>query len=530
MKYILIILLVFLALPTFSQEDKIKTTRKRDVIKKEDILNIELTLADVRDIELYNESDTFSNRPFRFAKKVIPQKQLKSKIRAEKVDNGQLYILKVKGNNKTLNLNAVYKSFHLPPGAELYIYNKDKSIVYGPYTEKHNQGSRSEVAGFATPIIPGNSMVIEYYEPNDVEHEGIVELSSINCGVIEIPWTNFIGQDSIIPETPNNGLSGPCQVDINCSEGNAYQTIKSSVAMYTIDGTDLCTGTLLNTTVNSYSSHYFLTAYHCMTGVSRDAVTNPSISSLVVYWDVEDIGCGTGTFTMSGTTNGGYLVASASVDNTSQSDFALISLTESPLDRFPNMPRFYSGWDRGAPGAGGVGIHHPQLDVKKIATHDQVPSEAHPDGVRYWRVNFDPTANGHSVTEGGSSGSALFNQYNLVIGQLYGGSGINCTNPFQDWSIYGKLGWSFNSSIYNNRSLNIWLDPNEDYPMRVYGQLKCKRRMYSEETYTGNEHLTGCDIQIDDVVIGSNVSVNAVNQVIILNDFTIGNGRSFTIE
>ena len=47
------------------------------------------------------------------------------------------------------------------------------------------------------------------------------------------------------------------------------------------------------------------------------------------------------------------------------------------------------------------------------------------------------TSNGHGVTEGGSSGSPIFNQSKRIVGQLSGGSST-CNSPnYSD--LYGKM-------------------------------------------------------------------------------------------
>ena len=52
-------------------------------------------------------------------------------------------------------------------------------------------------------------------------------------------------------------------------------------------------------------------------------------------------------------------------------------------------------------------------------------------------VVFEQTANGHAVTEGGSSGSPLFNQNKQIVGTLSGGSS-SCEKP-NGANTYGKL-------------------------------------------------------------------------------------------
>ena len=115
------------------------------------------------------------------------------------------------------------------------------------------------------------------------------------------------------------------------------------------------------------------------------------------------------------------------------------------------------GWDRsGNPGTGGVCIHHPSGDIKKIATYTQTPV----DNGNFWETYWITTSNGHSVTEGGSSGSSLINSNYKVIGQLWGGSTIYCENPAAKKSIYGKLSVSWASNDTIQRQLKHWLDPN----------------------------------------------------------------------
>lgn len=107
-------------------------------------------------------------------------------------------------------------------------------------------------------------------------------------------------------------------------------------------------------------------------------------------------------------TSGAVVVA-----NNANTDFALLQLTEDPKDRIGVTP-YYLGWDRsGTPGTGGVGIHHPRGDIKKIATYTITPpnSDCLDDFIagnfysneNFWRINWASTANGHSVTEGGMS-------------------------------------------------------------------------------------------------------------------------------
>lgn len=223
-----------------------------------------------------------------------------------------------------------------------------------------------------------------------------------------------------------------------------------------IAGGSQCTGSLLNRTFQDLKP-YFLTANHCLGGL--DALANPMAGNWMFIWQYESVDC-PGTSLMTNSTTIGAILAS----NNGDSDFALFRLIEDPLDLAPSIPLLYNGWDASnTASAGGVGIHHPSGDTKKISTYSMAPVAMEQSGFslfggNYWGVYFDPTTNGHSVTEPGSSGSALFNSSQRVIGQLWGGSGSSCGDPANDQSRYGKFSVSWDGPDFRRR-LHDWLDP-----------------------------------------------------------------------
>ena len=77
----------------------------------------------------------------------------------------------------------------------------------------------------------------------------------------------------------------------------------------------------------------------------------------------------------------------------------------------------------------------------------------------HWRVTWVATETNHGVTEGGSSGSALFNQDKRIVGTLTGGSSF-CT-ALNSPDYYGKLSyhWDGNNPISEGEKLKYFLDP-----------------------------------------------------------------------
>jgi hypothetical protein len=364
-------------------------------------------------------------------------------------DGGRVWRLRVQAPG-AISINFCYSAWSIPEGGQVWIYSADRSHVIGTFTSNnaHPDG------GFATGLVYGDDVIIEYYEPASAYGTGIINISRIVHGY------RYVYELVDVPGVEESfGDSGNCQVNVNCSpEGNNWQDEKRSVAMILSSGFRLCTGSMINN-VREDCTPYFLTAHHCRDGF--DAVSNPNMSSWSFYWMYESPGCADGSDFLPPSTNGATMVA-----NDAPSDFALLLLNENPAN-IAGVNPWFNGWNAttSVP-AGGVGIHHPSGDIKKIATHSMTPLPddwfgSFPAG-SHWEVNWDATPNGHSVTEGGSSGSPLYDANSRVIGQLHGGSSINCSDPANDPGIYGAMWYSLNNAgaTDNRRKLSPWLDPD----------------------------------------------------------------------
>lgn len=401
------------------------------------------------DIDKLLEEDRVNdlqNMPWRFAQAFTVQHDLNNSGRWTELPNGdRIWQLKFSCPG-ALSINFLYDDFYMPKDALLFVYSGDRKQVIGAFGSHNNRPTNK----FATEIIFDEEAIIEYYEPAAQRGLGRLSVAQVSHGYRPLA------------ENGSEGLNdaGSCQVNVNCSpEGDNWQNEKKSVARIVINGSSLCTGALINNTAQDCTP-YFLTANHCI-DPTYDAVTNPDMSNHVFYWNFERAGCANSGSVPTETTTGAIVKANTAESSASAaSDFALLELIENPNDSYDV---WFAGFDAtGDPGNTGVGIHHPAGDAKKIATHDIVPESVVNN--RYWRIYWSQTTNGWSVTEGGSSGSPLFNENKNIIGQLFGGflgGQPNCSNPANDEGDYGKVSysWENNGATDNRRRLKDWLDP-----------------------------------------------------------------------
>jgi len=365
-------------------------------------------------------------------------------------DNDRIWRLKITCQ-EAVSINLLYDSFWLPEGSKLHIYTENKDQILGAFTSENNRGTNNNPSKFTTGLLFDETIILELYEPKTAMDLSIISIDKVVHGYIEL---------SQLVATNGYGGSGACQVNVNCSEGQNWQDEKKGVAMILVNGFRMCTGSLVNNTAADFKP-YFLTADHCIG--SLDANGNTDASHYSFYWNYESNNCTSSSNYQPSSTSGATLRA-----NNSYTDFALFELTESPLSN--NIDVYFNGWERTiAPGQSGVGIHHPRGDFKKIATHNisPIPGQVYGSNT-HWRINWIQTQNGYSVTEGGSSGSPLFSNNKRIIGQLHGGSTINCDDPANDSGEYGRfhVSWDSNSP---QRRLKDWLAPNNLNPQFIDG-------------------------------------------------------------
>lgn len=350
-----------------------------------------------------------------------------------------------------LSIDVGLRHLRLPPGAALYLTDASGRFVRGPYFAADVPAS----GAFWTPFVAGDRALLQVLLPEAEEPALHLELVRVHQA-----YRDLLSGDSPFAK------SGSCNVDVACAEGDGHREPIRAVARYSFSGS-LCTGQLINNTAGD-NQRLFITANHCVSSAA-DA------GSMVLYWKYENPSCRTPGSGASGTplpltgnaivqTGGALLRASHS-----PSDTTLVELNSAiPAAADP----FWVGWDRSTgPKAGGVVIHHPQGDEKRISFENDalVLDDAAIDGVpgvNHWRVNDWDLG----TTEPGSSGSGLLSPEQRLIGVLSGGAAA-CGNNDPDW--FGRLATAWEGSGSLGTRVRDWLDPLASGAGAVDGKGSC---------------------------------------------------------
>lgn len=352
-------------------------------------------------------------------------------------------VIMCKGS-QALGLN--YNELQLPGGSDIFVYTPDRKYVIGAFYSAEIPADQK----FTTRPLAGDALVLEYFEPEYVNQHVVISVS----GIVYI----YRGFETPEPQIEKSVLSGSCEVNVNCEEGQNWTNQKQGVVkILTKVGPKYyyCTGTLLNNTAQTFTG-LLLTAAHCSKDSNSGVASDADYAQWIFYFNYEYPGC-TPAGTKITSVVGARKLAISEKPSDIGSDFLLLrTLKNIP----PSYNPYYCGWDNGnGNSSSGVTIHHPDGDVKKISTYKSLLNSGTWGSTpnTHWLVKWASTKNGWGVTEGGSSGAPLFDDEGLVIGTLTGGQS-SCSNPGGEDS-FGKFSYSWMSNgTTPDKQLKPWLD------------------------------------------------------------------------
>ena len=356
-------------------------------------------------------------------------------------DGSKVWRIRIYSKNaKSLNLG--FTKFVMPEGGSMILYASDYSIVRGPFTPADND----EHEQLWCPIIEHDEIVLEVKLENPNRNDLKLQLSYVNH--------DFVGFSSIV--------SGSCNLDVICGAEDGweivdgYRDIIRSVAFMTLNGSANCTGFLVNNTRQD-ATPYFMSADHC-------GMNGSNAPTLVTYWNFENTTCRQPNSPESGANGDGPLetfnsgsIFRAGLEDT---DFTLVELDDPVVEEAQG---YFNGWNASQDElpTSAIAVHHPSNDEKRISFENDPLHRGE------WGSGGDMIADGDHLivpdwdigtTEGGSSGSPLFDQDKRVVGQLHGG-GAACGNNAYD--SYGWFALSWEGGGTPQTRLKDWLDPDD---------------------------------------------------------------------
>ena len=373
-----------------------------------------LERLDVRSIKLDAPNQVGVNRSVALSSKSRAQKFLNP-------DGSQVIVLVIKSTNAH-GIGVHFRRFDLVDDDEVYVYGPaSDSIVCGPFTKKGPWDSGE----FWSGTIDGDTAIIEFYTRAGEKNGDAFEIFEISHIFAEQEWRQLTNEPDVLG----------CERDARCygdAEKNAVGRI-----LFNNGGPHVCTGILLNDRAQNRIP-YFLTANHC---VSTQAIAQ----TVEVWWFYQTTACNSGILRsgiMRSTAHANLLVTQRS------NDYALLRLLS-------NAPAgaVYSGWTSvpQAVGTAIFGLHHPgPYDPPNIPSYlrrstGSITSTNYPCGalVHGYGINWAAGA-----TEGGSSGSGLWNSSHYLVGVLSCGPTPPVCNSHNGYSKFANFYSQIRPYIY----------------------------------------------------------------------------------
>ncbi len=380
-------------------------------------LNIDSTYDDLDDT-------TYETKPiFDFGRAIISNLTISSG-NWQTSGSAKIWTLKIVINN-ALNTSLQFSSLTLSPTANLYILNGDTNMIKGPYTKTVLPANGI----MGTFPMNGKSCYIIIQESTvSNQSKNVLTISSVVAGVQTL-------NDDLPVSNPAARPSNSCVPSIRCY--NNWMNTASAVSRWSNGGGSACSGTLVNNE-NFDGTSYYYSAQHCLPG----NITDLRFASFQFqFWQT---GCNTNVDVPWLEFFGGATLLHTVAWN--DGDAILLRLNSGP-GVGDNV--VYAGWSRqnNNPSATQSAIiHHPEAGDMRFTQTKKVRDFL-------WDSDFWKARYSTGVVRPGSSGSALFNENQQVIGTLSRGTS-SCFWTFLG-DRYGKFhrGWS---------GMQQFLSPNQN--------------------------------------------------------------------
>ena len=399
---------------------------------------------------LIEDSNVEPGTPFRYGNIFEVNYNLNNSGTWEILEDGsKLWRLEIKSEG-AYSIGVEYDYFHIPDNSEFYVYDINAENIYGAYSSHNNQLDYL----FSTPLVKGDVIILEYYEPSDAEFEGQIYLSEIIHDYKDI--MNFFENENNNQRICATNTHGDGQI---CPEAEPYEMVINATSWLDMGGF-ICSGSMVNNT--SYDlSKYYMTAWHCTNG------DNPS--TFRFYFNYGAYSCSSDNGTAGSSLYGSQLLATS---NGMDADWTLLKITQNIPDHvWDSWEVFFAGWNRSTENPTiSCAIHHPNGSPKRINFDDDIAISAswnQGDPGTHWRVFWD-----NGGTQGGSSGCPLYDENFRLVGVLSGGPELPCGDT-GSYDLYGKFDRAWND-------VKQWLDPGDTGAMYVDG------------TYDGSLIIEGC--------------------------------------
>ncbi len=409
----------------------------------------------LREEDRMNEQDLRGG--FRFANKFITNiERGVSGLNYQLDDGTKVWQVGIRSEG-AYSINVLFGEFNIPEGGKLFLYNSNRTHVIGSFTRENNLTGNNILP---TQPVEGDEIIIEYSEPANASFPGKLRITEVNHDYLNI----FLR--SVEPEI-DQVTTYPCMPDALCSNSINNENIRSTVLLI-INGASGCTGTLVNNTKND-GTPYLITAVHCLNSdpaIERnmDYYLEKS-GTIVTFFNYQRSICnsemrGVESQTIAGST------ALAIVE---KKDVALLRLNETPPDYYNP---YYSGWNIEQDGGSNphTNLHHPNKTLKKAGfINGNLSLVTSPfiyfDALSHWKVSWT-----NGATDGGSSGSPLFDASGLLIGGLSGGNSI-CSgkNSGSGSDYFFALCKSWEYGVQDSVNLKHWLDPGSEGTTQLPG-------------------------------------------------------------